>query len=75
MTRATSFELRLAEPILKFEFWLFVGPTSEVKPFRFLVLRYVRPGAFHGIHPLEAMTLLAHLIHLRMRDAFTTELI
>ena len=68
-------ELRVVERIPQFEFRLFVGPASDVKAFRFLGLRYVRPGVFRGIHQLEGMALLAHLVQLRLRDAFTTELI
>ena len=68
-------ELLVVERILQFEFRLFVGPAFDVKAFRFLGLRYVRPGVIRGVHQLESMALLAHLVQLRMRDAFTTELI
>ena len=68
-------ELEVVERISQFEFRLFAGPAFDVKPFRFLGLRYVRPGVIRGVHQAEGMALLAHLVQLRMRDAFTTELI
>ncbi len=68
-------ELEVVERLLQFEFRLYAGPAFEVKPFRFLGLRYVRPGVIRGVHQTEGMALLAHLVRLRMRDAFTTELI
>ncbi len=68
-------ELQVVERISQFEFRLYFGPSFDVKPFRFLGLRYVRPGVIRGVHQAEAMALLAHLVQLRVRDAFTTELI
>jgi hypothetical protein len=68
-------ELEVVERLLQFEFRLYAGPAFEVKPFRFLGLQYVRPGVIRGVHQVEGMALLAHLVQLRMRDAFTTELI
>jgi hypothetical protein len=68
-------QLDVVERLLQFEFRLFAGPAFDVKPFRFLGLRYVRPGVIRGVHQAEGMALLAHLVQLRMHDAFTTELI
>ncbi len=68
-------ELDVVERLSQFEFRLYAGPALDVKPFRFLGLRYVRPGVIRGVHQAEGMALLAHLVQLRLRDAFTTELI
>ncbi len=50
------------------------GGDRGLEPFRFLGVRYVRQGPIRGVHQTEAMALLARLVELRMRDAFTMEL-
>jgi hypothetical protein len=58
-----------------FEFRVIGNPGFEVKPFRFFGLRYVRPGVIRGVHQSEAMALLAHLIQLRLENAYATEVL
>jgi hypothetical protein len=58
-----------------FEFRLFASPAFELKPFRFLGVRLVRQPVVRGFHQREAMALLAHLVQLRLRDAYTTEVL
>jgi hypothetical protein len=47
----------------------------EAKPFRFAGIRVARQAAIRGIHQTEAMALLAHLVRLRLHNAYTTELL
>lgn len=71
-----KFSLQIDESIDLFEFRLYRGGDSfETKPFRFLGLRLVRQGSFRAAHQSEAMALLAHLAALRLRNAFTTEVL
>jgi hypothetical protein len=73
--RHPRLDLRVDERIPEFEFRLVGSPTLEVKPFRFMGLRYLRPSIIRGAHQSEAMALLARLAELRLRAAYTTELI
>ena len=73
--RHPRLDLEVEERIPEFEFRLLGSPALEVKPFRFMGLRYLRPSIIRGAHQFEAMALLAHLVELRMRSAYTTELI
>jgi hypothetical protein len=66
--------LDVEERIPAFEFRLLASPAFEIKPFRFLGVRYLRPGVVRGPHQSEAMALLARLVELRLRDAYTSEL-
>ena len=66
--------LDIAERIDAFEFRLIADPAHEVKPFRFFGLRFLRPAVLRGVHQIEAMALLAHLVELRLADAYATEL-
>jgi hypothetical protein len=66
--------LALAERVEKFEFRILGTGKLELKPFRFLGVRLVRQGVNRGIHQSEAMTLLAHLVCLRMADPYKVEL-
>jgi hypothetical protein len=67
--------LDVDERIPEFEFRLIGSPRFEVKPFRFMGLQYVRPSVVRGAHQTEAMALLAHLVALRLRNAYTTEMV
>lgn len=70
--RFPRMSLRLTEPIDGFEFRLLPAPSSEPLPaFRFMGLRLKRYGAYVGVHQREAMALLAHLVALRLHDAYT----
>ncbi len=73
--RRPRLDLQVDERIMEFEFRLIGSPALEVKPFRFMGLRYLRPSVIRGAHQSEAMALLAHLVALRLRSAYTTELI
>ncbi|HXZ15596.1 MAG TPA: hypothetical protein VEH77_06440 [Roseiarcus sp.] len=73
--RFPRLELPVDEPIAEFEFRMFGSPAFEVKPFRFMGLRYTRPSVVRGAHQSEAMALLAHLAELRLRNAYVTELV
>jgi hypothetical protein len=71
-----KFCLQIDENLDRFEFRLYRRIRAvETKPFRFLGLRYVRQGVFRAMHQSEAMALLAHLAALRLRNAFTTEVL
>ena len=65
---------QLDERIDSFELRLVGSPAFEVKPFRFLGVRFVRPGVIRAVHQREAMALLAHLVRLRLHDAYRAEL-
>ncbi len=73
--RHPRLDLQVDERVPEFEFRLVGSPKLEVKPFRFMGLRYLRPSVMRGAHQSEAMALLAHLVELRLRSAYTTELI
>src|SRR5208337_3895730 len=71
-----KFNLQIDEDVSQFEFRLYGGDEEhETKPFRFLGLRLVRQGVFRAPHQSEAMALLAHLSGIRLRNAFTTEVL
>ena len=71
-----KFNLQIDEDVSQFEFRLYGGDGAlETKPFRFLGLRLVRQGVFRAPHQSEAMALLAHLSGIRLRNAFTTEVL
>jgi hypothetical protein len=72
--RYPRFDLAVDERIPEFEFRLVGSPTFEVRPFRFMGLRYLRPSVVRAAHQSEAMALLARLVELRLRNAYTTEL-
>ena len=65
---------QLDERIDSFELRLIGSPALEVKPFRFLGVRFLRPSTIRAVHQSEAMALLAHLVRLRLHDAYTAEL-
>ncbi|MGO9419748.1 hypothetical protein [Roseiarcus sp.] len=67
-------DLAVDERIPEFEFRLVGSPTFEVRPFRFMGLRFLRASVIRGAHQSEAMALLARLVELRLRNAYTTEL-
>src|SRR5208337_270924 len=71
--RHPQFDFRLDEGLQSFEFRLVASPAFEVKPFRFLGIRFVRQSAIRGVHQSEAMALLAHLVRLRLHDAYVVE--
>ncbi len=73
--RHPALDFQLNERLQSFEFRLVASPAFEVKPFRFLGLRFVRPSVIRGVHQSEAMALLAHLVRLRMHDAYAAELL
>ncbi len=68
-------DLIIEEKIPKFEFRIIGAAMFELKPFRFMGVRLVRQSAIRGVHQTEAMTLLAHLVRLRLHNAYTTELL
>jgi hypothetical protein len=68
-------DLIIDEKIPNFEFRIIGAAMFEVKPFRFMGVRLVRQSAIRGVHQTEAMALLAHLIRLRLHNAYTTELL
>jgi hypothetical protein len=73
--RYPEFHVEVDKKLAKFEFRIVGLPNYELKPFRFFGLRFVRPSVIRGVHQAEAMALLAHLIELRLRNAYTTELL
>ena len=64
--------MNLPEDINDLELRLLAMPDSEVKPFRFSGVSFLRYGNDSGLHQREAMALLAQLIELRLRDAYVT---
>ena len=68
-----SLQLRVPEKTEKSELRLRGGATSPLGPFRFLGVRVVRAGLGKGLHQREAMTLLAHLVRLRLTDPYSIE--
>ena len=73
--RHPRLDLEVDEGVPEFEFRLIGSPALEVKPFRFMGLRYLRPSVIRGPHQSEAMALLARLVELRLRNAYATELL
>lgn len=67
-------ELEVDKRIGGFEFRLIGGPGYELKPFRFFGLKFIHRSGIGGVHQTEAMALLAHLIEMRLTDAYTMEL-
>ena len=65
--------LTIDQKIEGFEFRIIAEPNRELKPFRFFGLRFVRPSVIRGAHQSEAMALLAHLVQMRLRNAYSTE--
>jgi hypothetical protein len=73
--RHPHLDLLFSEKIRNFEFRIIGNATPELKPFRFMGVRFVRQGVFRGLHQAEAMSLLAHLVRLRLHNPYTTELL
>jgi hypothetical protein len=73
--RHPEFYFQADQRLRSFEFRIFATPGVELKPFRFLGVRLVREPVVRGLHQREAMALLAHLVQLRLRDAYTTEVL
>jgi hypothetical protein len=65
--------LDIDRPHATFEFRLYARPGNELQPFRFFGLKYVRSSPARGPHQSEAMALLAHLVAMRLRDAYAVE--
>ncbi len=72
--RYPRLDLQIDERFEKFEFRLVGRAGFEVKPFRFSGIRFVRPSIIRAVHQSEAMALLAHLVRLRLHDAYRAEL-
>jgi hypothetical protein len=66
---------QITEQVESFEFRVFGNTMFEAKPFRFVGVRAARQAVIRGIHQTEAMALLAHLVRLRLHNAYTTELL
>ncbi len=69
------FDFHTSQRLEGFEFRLLTSPEFALKPFRFLGVRLVRQGVVRGVHQREAMALLAHLVELRLHDAYTSEVL
>lgn len=69
------FDCLISEKIQKFEFRLIGAAAFESQPFRFMGVRFVRQAVIRGVHQMEAMSLLAQLVRLRLNNAYTTELL
>jgi len=70
-----SVQLNLPKEIKEFELRLQGNAGRELKPFRFMGIRLIHQGVIRGIHQSEAMTLLAHLVRLRMVNRYATALL
>jgi hypothetical protein len=68
-------DLLVDENVRGLEFRFIGNAMFELKPFRFLGIRFVRQSVVRGLHQKEAMTLLAHLVRLRLQNAYATELL
>jgi hypothetical protein len=68
-------DILVSEKIENFEFRIIGATAFEMKPFRFLGVRFVRHSVIRGAHQAEAMSLLAHLVRLRLQNAYATELL
>jgi hypothetical protein len=66
---------QITERVESFEFRIIGNTMFEAKPFRFAGIRVARQAAIRGVHQTEAMALLAHLVRLRLHNAYTTELL
>lgn len=55
------------------EFRLLVPSSNILSPFRFFGLKWERSAALRGQHQSEMMSLLAHLIRMRLRDPYVQE--
>jgi hypothetical protein len=71
--RRPQIHVHVEKRIDEFEFRLLGMPGYDLQPFRFFGLRYVRPSIIRGVHQSEGMALLAHLIQMRLANAYTTE--
>jgi hypothetical protein len=69
------FDFLISEKIQHFEFRLIGAAMFESKPFRFMGVRFVRQAVVRGVHQTEGMSLLAHLVRLRLQNAYATELL
>jgi hypothetical protein len=69
------FDFLISEKIQNFEFRIIGAAMFESKPFRFMGVRFVRQAVIRGVHQTEAMSLLAHLVRLRLQNAYATELL
>jgi hypothetical protein len=69
------FDFMVDNNIDRFELRIFGNATFEVRPLRFMGIRFVRQSVIRGVHQTEAMVLLAHLLRLRLHNAYETELL
>jgi hypothetical protein len=69
------FDFLISEKVQHFEFRIFGAATFESKGFRFMGVRFVRQAIIRGVHQSEGMSLLAHLVRLRLHNAYATELL
>jgi hypothetical protein len=65
----------ISDKVQHFEFRIFDAAMFEAKPFRFMGVRFVRQAIIRGVHQSEGMSLLAHLVRLRLQNAYATELL
>jgi hypothetical protein len=73
--RHPEFDFQTDQKIDGLEFRILASPGFEIKPFRFWGLRLLRHSIVRGLHQREAMALLAHLVRLRLHDAYTMEVL
>ena len=64
--------LHLDEALKGVEIRISVGPSNEVRPFRFLGCRVSKRGTFPALHQQELLVLLASLVAHRMRFPYQT---
>jgi hypothetical protein len=73
--RNPHLNLLINERIRHFEFRIIGNAMFVLKPFRFMGIRFVRQAIIRGVHQSEGMSLLAHLVRLRLYNAYATELL
>src|SRR6185437_6712137 len=66
------FALHLEEALKGVEIRVSVGPSNQVRPYRFLGCRVGKRGAFPALHQQEMLVLLASLVGHRMRFPYQT---
>lgn len=70
-TEFPRIKLNATKALRQFEFRLFSPHDGPLPRFRFKGIKYAREGLTLGVHQEEGMSLLAHLIHMRLRHPFT----
>ncbi len=63
-----TLSINLPHRIREFELRLHNPDSTPVRPFRFMGMRWTRPGALVGVHQREGMALLAHLVAIRLKN-------